>query len=57
MLRTVIFKIVLGIYFIAWSPLLFIGLASKRLTRIMLRIETQGVLYLARTITRIKYKI
>ena len=33
MIRTIIFKIVLGIYFTLWSPLLLIGLVSKKLSR------------------------
>lgn len=57
MFRTIIFKFILGIYFIAWCPLLFISLISKRLTLIAMRTETAGVLYLARIITNIKYKI
>ena len=32
MFRTILFKIVLAIYFIAWSPLLLVGLVSKELT-------------------------
>ena len=57
MLRTIIFKFVLGIYFVIWAPILFVALISKKLTLIMMRIEVLGVLYLARIITHINYKI
>ncbi len=57
MFKTIIFKIVLGIYFVLWTPILFIGLISKRLTRVLLQLETRGVLYLARQITNIKYMV
>ena len=57
MLRTIIFKTTLGIYFIVWIPLLFIGLISKKLSRFFVITETRGVLYLARIIGNIKYKI
>lgn len=57
MLRTVVFKIVLGLYFIVWAPLLCLSLISKRLTRFTMRVETMGVLYLARSITGIKYEV
>jgi 1-acyl-sn-glycerol-3-phosphate acyltransferase len=57
MLRTIIFKTVLGIYFIIWTPFLFASLISKRLTLFTMRLETMGVLYLARIIAHIKYTI
>lgn len=57
MLRTIIFKTVLGLYFIIWAPLLFISLISKKLTRLTMRAETRGVLYLSRVIASIKYEI
>ncbi len=57
MLKTIIFKIVLGTYFILCSPILFISLISKRLCRFVVRMETRGVLFLARTICDIKYRV
>lgn len=57
MLRTIIFKLVLGIYFIAWTPLLAIGLLSGKLAKFMVRTETLGVLAIARSIGGIKYEI
>jgi 1-acyl-sn-glycerol-3-phosphate acyltransferase len=57
MLRTIIFKTVLAIYFVAWSPLLIIGLLSRRLANIIVRAETLGVLYIANKIGGIKYQI
>jgi 1-acyl-sn-glycerol-3-phosphate acyltransferase len=57
MFRTILFKTALGIYFIAWIPLLFIGLISKRLSKIIVTLETRGVIRLARTIGNIRYEI
>ena len=57
MLRTIIFKTVLGIYFLLWIPLLFVSLISKKLSRMVIIAETHGVLYLARTIAGIKYRV
>ncbi len=57
MFRTIIFKTILGIYFILWIPILFIGLISKRLAKIIVRAETLGVLFLARKIAGITYRI
>ena len=57
MLRTIFFKLILGIYFIAWTPLLTIGLISRGLARFLVLTETRGVLYLARVIANIKYQV
>lgn len=57
MFRTIIFKTILGIYFILWIPILFIGLISKHLAKIIVRAETLGVLFLARKIAGITYRI
>ena len=57
MFRTIIFKIVLGLYFTAWSPLLLIGLVSKKLSRKLVFADAAGVLVLARLICGIKYNV
>ena len=57
MIRTIIFKIALAIYFTLWSPLLLIGLISKKLSRKFVFADAAGVLVLARLITGIKYKV
>ena len=57
MFRTIIFNIILGIYFIVWTPFLALSLVNKKLTRIAMRAETMGVLYLARKITGITYRV
>lgn len=57
MLRTIIFKFFLGIYFLLWSPLLLIGLISKRTNRFMVLTCAYGVLILARLIAGIKYNV
>ncbi len=57
MFRTIIFKTTLAIYFILWIPILFIGLISRRLAKIIVRAETLGVLFLARKIAGITYRI
>lgn len=57
MLRTIIFKIVLGIYFVLWAPFLLIGLVSKKITTKLVLADAAGVLFLARVICGIRYKI
>ncbi|MBP5485745.1 MAG: 1-acyl-sn-glycerol-3-phosphate acyltransferase [Alphaproteobacteria bacterium] len=57
MFRTVIFKIILGIYFIIWAPILLVALISRRATLRLIIADARGVLYLARIIGGIKYKI
>ena len=57
MLKTIIFKFVLSIYFIIWTPFLGLSLINKKLTRIAMRAETMGVLFLARKIAGITYQI
>lgn len=57
MFRTIIFKIILAIYFVMWSPLLLIGLVSKRLNTKFVLADAAGVLVLARLICGIKYEI
>ncbi len=57
MLRTIIFKIVLGIYFVLWSPVLLIGLINKKLNDFLVLKCAAGVLVLARIIAGIKYEV
>ena len=57
MLRTIIFKIVLGIYFALWAPLLLVGLVSKKLNTRFVLADARGVLTLARIICGIKYTL
>ena len=57
MFRTILFKIALPIYFLLWTPLLLIGLVSKKLSRIFVFADAAGVLVLARLICGIKYQI
>ncbi len=57
MFKTIVFKIALGIYFTLWSPLLLIGLVSKKLSRKFVFADAAGVLVLARLICGIKYKV
>jgi len=57
MFKTIIFKITLGIYFIVWTPFLGLSLVNKKLTRMTMRAETMGVLYLARRIAGITYRV
>jgi 1-acyl-sn-glycerol-3-phosphate acyltransferase len=57
MLRTLIFKFVLFIWFLVWAPLLLIGLISPQLERKFILADAWGVLFLARIITGIKYQI
>lgn len=57
MLKTVLFKIVLGIWFIIWAPLLLIGLVNKRLNLFFVTMCASGCLFLPRLIVGIKYQI
>ena len=57
MLRTILFKLILAIYYLAWSPLLLIGLVNKRLNDFFVITDARGVLLLARLIMGIKYQI
>ena len=57
MFRTILFKIVLLIYFALWSPLLLIGLVSRKLSRKFVFADAAGVLTLARLICGKKYNV
>jgi 1-acyl-sn-glycerol-3-phosphate acyltransferase len=57
MLRTKLFKIALGIWFTAWSPLLLVGLVSKNLSKKFIEWDAYGVLLLSRWINGIKYEV
>lgn len=51
------FKTILLLWFIAWIPLLVIGLISSKLERTFLLTDARGVLFLARSIAKIRYVI
>lgn len=57
MLKTVVFKFVLGVYFVLWSPILLLGLISKKLTTTLVLTCANGVLWLARIVAGIKYAV
>lgn len=57
MLKTILFKFILTIYYIAWAPLLLIGLVNKKLNDFFVITDARGVLLLARLIMGIKYQI
>lgn len=57
MLRTIIFKIILAIYFVLWAPFLLVGLLNKRVNDFFVITDARGVLVLARWIAGIHYKI
>ena len=57
MLRTLIFKFVLYIWFLIWVPLHLIGLVSSKLERKLVLANAWGVLFLTRVIAGIKYQI
>lgn len=57
MIRTVIFKIALAIWFVAWAPILLIGLVNKKLNRFFVTSCARGCLWLPRLIVGIKYQI
>jgi len=57
MLRTIIFKLILSVWFILWMPWLLVGLISAKLERKLVLADAWGVLFLTRVIAGIKYKI
>ncbi len=57
MLRTIIFKVALGLYFLLWSPILLIGLINKKLCAFLVYKCANGVLIVARIFAGIKYKV
>ena len=57
MFRTIIFKIVLGIYFILWAPILLIVLPSRKMTLRAITADARGVLRLVQIICGVKYHI
>lgn len=57
MLRTIIFKLVLLVCFLVYSPFLIIGLISSKLERKIILFEANTILLLTRFIAGIKYKI
>lgn len=57
MLRTIIFKTLLGLWFIAVMPLLLIGLISRKLEYKIILFDAWGVLFLTRFVGGIKYEI
>ena len=44
MFRTIIFKIILGIYFILWVPILLVVLPSQKMTLRAIVADARGVL-------------
>ena len=57
MLRTIIFKVSLYLWFALWTPFLVLGLISSKLERAFILADAWGVLFLARIIAGIKYEI
>ena len=57
MLRNFIFKTILGVWFIAFTPLLLIGMVSSKLERKIILADAWGVLFLTRIIAGIKYEL
>lgn len=57
MLRTIVFKIILGLYFVLWSPILLVGLVSKKINTFFVRTCADGVLGLARIVAGIKWQV
>lgn len=57
MIKTIIFKLALAIWFILWAPILLVGLVSKKLNRILVTTCARGCLWLPRLIVGIKYEI
>jgi 1-acyl-sn-glycerol-3-phosphate acyltransferase len=56
-MRTLLFKIVLGTWFVLWTPLLLMALVSRPLCRKCIAWDAWGVLFWARVLAGINYKI
>ena len=57
MFKTIVFKILLFLWFAAWTPFLLIGLISKKLEYKFILADAWGVLFLVRAVVGIKYEI
>ncbi len=57
MIRTILFKILLSIYYILWSPIILVGLISRRLNNWLVLTCAYGVMWLARLVVGIKWAI
>ncbi len=57
MIRTLLFKLFLALWFICWAPILLVGLIDVDLNRFLVTKCAGGVLWLARIIAGIDYKI
>ena len=57
MLKSLILKFVIFVWFVLWAPLLLIGLISYKLERAFILADAWGVLFWARVIGQIKYEI
>ena len=57
MLKTIVFKILLFVWFFVWAPSLLVGLISTKLERAFILADAWGVLFLVRAIVGIKYEI
>jgi 1-acyl-sn-glycerol-3-phosphate acyltransferase len=51
------FKFLLSVWFVLWSPLLLLGLMSAKLTRRLIIWDAWGVLALARMVCGVKYRV
>ena len=57
MLRSIIFKIALGLWFVLWSPALLVALITPGLTRLAMLRSARVILWLARVIAGIRYEV
>ncbi len=56
MIKTILFKITLALWFIFWAPFMLLVLPSKKLTRWVVTLNAKGVLGVARIVGGIKTK-
>ncbi len=56
-IRTILFKILLPIYYLIWMPLILIGIPIRRVNNWMILTCAYGVLVLARVVIGIKYVV
>ncbi len=57
MIRTLLFKLFLAIYYIAWAPIILVGLIYAPLNNFLVLTCAYGVMWLARLIVGIKWAV
>ena len=57
MFRTIIFKLLSGVHFVLWSPIILVGLINGRLNNFLVISCARGLGLLARIVCGVKYTV